>query len=195
LKIKAFSVKLRGVIINWHGGGSYKIQSSDIDVLVDPASGNANNRLKGNLILKTQVSLPLDIQNIPEQEIITAGEYEIKGIKIKGIQISSDGKTLKTAYRIVIDDISLGFLGDINTELNEKTLDELGEIDILFVPAKPIAGQLIKSVDPSIAIPGWGDPKIVATEVGQKPDSQEKLVIKKKDIEAEEGFRLVILKS
>jgi hypothetical protein len=199
LKIKAFSVKLRNVIINWYGGGCYKISASVADIVVDPSSSSgAGGRLKGDLVIKTRVPLPLDMGKIGENEIAVPGEYEISGVKIRGVALPSGGDSpigeLKTAYRMVVDGINIALLGDVDAELGEKALDVLGDIDILFVPSNKNSGKLIKSIDPSIAIPGWGDPKIVMAETGQKPDQLEKLVIKKKDLEAEEGFRLVVLK-
>jgi hypothetical protein len=199
LKIKAFSAKLRGVIINWYGGGCYKISASDADIVVDPSSSSgAGGRLKGDLVLKTAIPVPLELGKIEENEISIPGEYEISGVKIRGVAVPSGENSpsgmQKVAYRVVVDGLNLAFLGDIDAELSEKALDILGDIDILFVPSNKNSGKLIKSIDPSIAIPGWGDPKIVMAETGQKPDPQEKLVIKKKDLEAEEGFRLAVLK-
>jgi len=195
-----FYVKLLNVIINWYGGGCYKISASSADIVMDPSSSNGiSSRLKSDLVIKTQSFLPLDIGAVGINEVVMAGEYEIQGVKIKGVQVtstpSSNKEYMQTVYKIVVDDISLGFLGNISTELDEKTLDELGEIDILFVPSNNIAGKLIKSIDPHIAIPGWGDGALVMAEIGQKPDALEKLVIKKKDIDSQEGFRLVVLQS
>ncbi len=195
-----FYVKLLNVIINWYGGGCYKISASSADIVMDPSSSNGiSSRLKSDLVIKTQSFLPLDIGAVGINEVVMAGEYEIQGVKIRGVQVasapSSNKEYMQTVYKIVVDDISLGFLGNISTELDEKTLDELGEIDILFVPSNNIAGKLIKSIDPHIAIPGWGDGALVMAEIGQKPDALEKLVIKKKDIDSQEGFRLVVLQS
>lgn len=196
MKIKSFSVTLLNVIINWHGEGCYKISASDATIIVDPHFSNGvGGRLKGDIVIKTTVSLPLDISTIEESVIIMAGEYDALGVKIKGTQVFSDDANLKTIYKAVVDGISFGFLGNIDFELNEKALDDLGQIDILFVPSNNMSGKLIKLISPNIAIPGWGDPAIVITETGQKPEPIEKLVIKKKDIEANEGFRLIVLQS
>jgi len=186
------------VIINWYGGGCYKIQASGADIVVDPSTSPAGGRLKGDLIIKTKTELPLDINGLSDTEISVPGEYETSGVKIKGVAIPTEDSrenVLKTAYRIEADGLSIALLGDVSEELSEDALDDLGDIDILFVPGKPISGKLIKSIDPAVAIPGWGDPKVVMNETGQKPESTEKLTIKKKDLEAEEGFRLVVLKS
>lgn len=182
------------MIINWYGGGCYKISASNIDIVIDPeSSSGTGGRLKSDLIIKTESFLPLDIKTLQENEIIIPGEYEISGVKITGVETSSD-KSLRVAYRIVVDDLNLAFLGDISAELDTNALDVLGDVDILFVPSKSISGKIIKSIDPSIAVSGWGDPKILMSETGQKPEPMEKLVIKKKDLESEEGFRLVVLK-
>lgn len=180
--------------INWYGGGCYKVQSSGLNIVVDPdSSAGSGGRLKGDLVIKTKLSLPIEVGNIALDEIVGPGEYEISGVKIRGVAAPSASDEIKTAYRVTIDDVRLGFLGDVSAELDENSLDALGEIDILFVPSNAIAGKLIKSVAPKIAVPGWGDPKVVTADVGQKPDPQDKLVIKKKDLESEGGFRLIIL--
>ena len=184
------------MIINWYGGGCYKISASDADIIVDPQSSpSTGGRLKGGLVLKTEETLPIDFNKTAENEITIPGEYEISGVKIRGVALPSSGDSIRSAYKILLDGLHLAFLGDVDDELSEKVLDVLGDVDILFVPSKTVSGKIIKSIGPSIAIPGWGDSKIVMAETGQKPDPQEKLVIKKKDLEeGEAGFRLVVLK-
>ncbi|MDD3752665.1 MAG: MBL fold metallo-hydrolase [Candidatus Colwellbacteria bacterium] len=183
------------MIINWYGGGCYKMQASGVSIVTDPDSSGSGNRLKGDLVIKTEAPVFADINNVVENEISTPGEFEISGTKIRGTAIPAGKGIIKTAYRVEVDDMAFGFLGNVSAELSEKALEALGEIDILFVPSNDIANKLVKSVDPKIVIPGWGDPKKVMADIGQKPDPQEKLVIKKKDLEEIEGLRLIVLKN
>jgi L-ascorbate metabolism protein UlaG (beta-lactamase superfamily) len=189
--------------INWYGGGCYKIQTSNFNLIVDPdtASGSGS-RLKGELILRTSNITVADdskteAQNFPpkEGEISGPGEYNIGPAKVRGVLISkeSTSEKIKTAYAVELDEIKMGFLGDISSDLSEEELDGLGEIDVLFVPAKSAeAMHYVKSVEPKIVIPA-GDAKKLASELGQDVEPQEKLVIKKKDLEAEEKTRLAVL--
>jgi hypothetical protein len=166
-----------------------------MNIVVDPdTSAGSGGRLKGELVLKTRVPAPVDINNVVEGEITVPGEYEISGVRIKGVMLPSDGDELKTAFRVVVDDLALGFLGNASSELSEKVLESLGEIDVLFIPSNDISGKLVKAVAPKVAVPGWGDPARAMADIGQKPEPQDKIVIKKKDLESEEGFRLIVLK-
>lgn len=189
--------------INWYGGGCYKIQTPSFNLIVDPdtASGSGG-RLKGDLVLYTSnVAVAEDskteAQNFPpkEGEIAGPGEYNIGPAKVRGVLISkeSTNEKIKTAYAVKLDEIRMGFLGDISSDFGEEELDDFGEIDVLFVPAKfAEAMRYIKSMEPKIVIPA-GDAKKLASELGQDVEPQEKLVIKKRDLEAEEKTRLVVL--
>lgn len=182
------------MIINWYGGGCYKVAAAGFDLVVDPQSSDSGSRLKADLLVRTAVPFPLD--NVASGEIIGPGEYEMSGVVVRGAPAAENGpKELRTIYKVLIDDITLGFIGDSSGELSEKALDMLGEIDILFVPSNAMGAKFIKQVGPKVAVPGWGDPIKVAGDIGQKPEAQEKLVIKKKDIEAMDGLKVVILES
>lgn len=181
------------MIINWYGGGCYKIQASGFDIVIDPESSQSGSRLKGNLLLKTTSSFPVTEK---ENEIAGPGEYEISGVVVRGSATSeSSSKEIKTAYMVYADGIRLGFLGNISSDLDEKALDALGEIDILFVPSNSYGAKLAKSIEPKIVIPGWGDPKKVALDMGAKGEPQEKLVIKKKEVDEIEGMNVIVLES
>lgn len=185
---------MKDVIINWYGGGCYKITASNADIIIDPHSSPSGNRLKGDLVIQTEIDCPIDLTKIVNNEITIPGEYELLGVTIKGAPIFSGEKHLKVIYKIKVDNINIALLGNISEELTEELLDMLGDIDILLFPSNSVAGKLIKSIDPYIAIPGWGDPKVVITETGQSPEVIDKLVIKKKDIETDKGVQLVLLK-
>ncbi len=183
------------MIITWHGGGCYRLQTPDLSVIIDSESSPVGNRLKGDLPIKTSVSLPLDMANI--EGIASPGEYEISGVFVKGTEISAESsdKSIKIAYRLVFDGIRMGFMGNVSSELSNEELEVLSDIDILFIPSNSAGLSAAKFLEPKIVIPGWGDSAKISSELGQKPDSLEKLVIKARDIESMENMRLVILSS
>ena len=139
------------------------------------------------------------------------GEYEIKGIFIKGFpsESSYDGKErINTIYSLSVDNMNICFLGAIgNAVLKSETKEALDGIDILFVP---IAGggvlsasegyKLAVSLEPKLIIPIHFDPtsqgsagfeknlKVFLKEGGsEKTEVLEKLTIRKKDLEGKEG--------
>ena len=129
------------------------------------------------------------------------GEYEVKGVFIKGLpSTTSYGKSqlINTIYTVSLENMNLCFLGALDShELPPATVEELDEIDVLFVPiggegvldpAK--AYKLAVSLEPKIIIPThYGDVgakdalKAFLKEAGESPKPEEKLTLKKKDLE------------
>jgi L-ascorbate metabolism protein UlaG (beta-lactamase superfamily) len=186
------------MVITYLGEGSFRIQSGEISLVTDPL----NDRVKPDVILRTSVPHP---HAVPEPNaIIGPGEYEISGIAVKGIEIVKESKPdlIKAVYRVVFEDIALGFMGELFDVPEPNIIEGLGDIDILFIPAgaKPYldaekAAKLTKQIEPHIVIPSfYKNPKEFLDEMGQKSAPQEKLVIKKKDLlEAGEGIRVICL--
>lgn len=187
------------MIITVDGAKGIRCQVSDLQLAVDPEKGaRAGSSL---LVLRTALEAP--IESMDNAEIIGAGEYEIGGIKINGIQLDKEStpKKIRTAYLVNMDEIRLGFLGEsLNAELSEEALDKL-EADILFAPeptkdfdAKKIV-HIIKQIEPHVIIPisdkAAGE---LAKELGQKPEKMEKFVTKKKEL-AEMISKLIIINS
>ena len=93
------------------------------------------------------------------------GEYEIGGILITGVRTFHDkqkGADLgsNTAYVIHIDDVVFCHLGDLGHELSAGQLDEIGNVDVLFIPVgggetidAATAASVISQLEPRIVIP------------------------------------------
>lgn len=143
-----------------------------------------------------------------------AGEYEIKGVFIEGVETlhndkeKGDGKNI--AYRIEMDDISITHLGDLGQTLDTKQLEKLEGTDILIVPVGGVytigaqkAVEVISQIEPRIVIPmHYKVPDLNISldsidkfikELGVKPREEEKLKISKKDL-PQEDMELVVLK-
>ncbi|MCD6600184.1 MAG: MBL fold metallo-hydrolase [Dehalococcoidia bacterium] len=104
------------------------------------------------------------IANNPRQ-INGPGEYEKEGVFITGITSFHDDsggeiKGKNTIYLIEVDDLTLCHLGDLGHRLNPQIIDELGDIDILFLPvgetstiSLDIAVEIVGQLSPRIVIP------------------------------------------
>ncbi|MSU55245.1 MAG: hypothetical protein EXS46_01745 [Candidatus Taylorbacteria bacterium] len=142
------------------------------------------------------------------------GEYEIKGIFIKGFKSEShygDSKDVRinTIYSISLEGMNLCFLGALDSkDLSAETKEALDDIDVLFVPvggngvlSPAAANELAVKLEPKLIIPmHWSnDEKNLkaflkeAGEEGSKPE--EKLTLKKKDLEGKEGEVVVLAPS
>lgn len=93
------------------------------------------------------------------------GEYEVRGVLITGVRTYHDTQKgsqfgANTVYVIHMDEVAYCHLGDIAHELNQQQLEEIGNVDVLFVPVgadKPNdpsdTSGLISQIEPRIVIP------------------------------------------
>lgn len=188
------------MIISYFGQNCFRIQSGEKNILIDPI----NNKLKGDIILKTIVPANL-ILPLPQNEIAFAGEYDISNIEIYGFQLEKESteKFIKTIFKVVWEDTKFVFLGPLSQIPEGDFLDEIEEPDILFIPSsgKPFikaeeAFKLIKTLEPKIIIPSFvnNESKEFFKNFSQKLDPQEKFVFKKKDI-LNKNKEIILLKS
>jgi len=205
------------MVINWYGEGCFKIQTGGLTLLTDPFESNTGltpPRGKVDLTLKTLAAWPLKQNNEESGNTIAgAGEYEVQGITIRGIGLpkESSEQFLKTAYKLSVENITVGLLGHLSEELPAEAMEELKDADIIFIPAggKPFIGQelaakVLKQLSPKIAVASFfkisglkregNDWKSLAEEMGQKPEVSEKLTIRKKELEELRGTKLTVLK-
>lgn len=140
------------------------------------------------------------------------GEYEIKGIFIKGFLSEGPAKKINTIYLISFEGINLCFLGALaNPTLPDEILEAIEDIDILFVPTggggpakdgastlDPVSAyKLSVSLEPSVIIPMHYTKTALEQFIKEggetKVESLDKFVVKKKDLEGKES-EIVVLK-
>jgi L-ascorbate metabolism protein UlaG (beta-lactamase superfamily) len=128
------------------------------------------------------------------------GEYEVKGVTIKGIQTKFKEK-INTIFTFTFDNIKVCVLGAINEKLEADVKDQIGDIDMLFVPVSDDkektflnpkdAVYVANSLNAKVVIPVGYDEMSLPTflkesgSVGLQP--VEKLTIKKKEIDTKDG--------
>jgi L-ascorbate metabolism protein UlaG (beta-lactamase superfamily) len=201
--------------ITWFGRSCFRIEAKEGSILVDPFSkeiGLKPPRIKDEIILVTHQHK--DHNNIedanPEAFIIqNPGEYENRGVAVRGIQSFHDNKQgtergLNTVYTIKAEDMVICHLGDLGHTLTDPQIEDIGEVDILMIPvggggytldAKE-AVEVISQIEPKIVIPmhykdGSLNDKLEAPEkfvkeLGLTPEKVDKYKIQKKLLPAEE---------
>ncbi len=211
------------MVIQWYGQSCFKIQSGDLVVVIDPFGkeiGLTPPRFKTDVALVSHSHF--DHSNAEslggEPFLITEpGEYEAKGVYVRGIRTFHDtveGKErgTNTAYMIQVEDIRIAHLGDFGEqEMREETLEELGDVDILMIPVGgtytvdgKTAGKIVKQIEPRFVIPmHYKIPGIKVAldgvesflkEMGSKVEAQDKFTLKKTDIGEDEKTEVVVLK-
>jgi hypothetical protein len=191
-----------------------KLQTGDVTIAINPISkdsGRKTTRFGSDICL---VTTNLDVCNGTDQVdnagkspfiISGPGEYEAKGISIKGIQSKFlyDGKEkINTIYTFIFDSMKICVLGALNEKLDADLRDAISSCDILFVPvlegekennyltAKD-AVMVGNNLDAKIIIPVGYNEKTMpiflkeSGSTGVRPI--EKLTIKKKELEGKEG--------
>lgn len=178
------------MIITPHGDGYFRVQSGGLVIVVDPS----DNRVKADVILKTQTPLPLPSTPPTIPTLIGPGDYEFQKIEINGFPANTGAneKMIETIYKIKAEDMSLVFLGNLAKLPEEEIFEKIGEVDIIFAPSG--SSGFIKQLEPKIIVATYFKNSANAEkEFEQKIIVQDKLTVKKKDLE--EKTRIIMLKA
>lgn len=184
------------MVINYFGDGCFRLQSGEVSLLTNPV----NNRLKADVVLRTII--PADAEP-PAEEIVFPGEYESKEIEIRGFSVPSESteKFLKTIYLITWEEMRFVFLGHLSGFPSDDVIEEIGEPTVLFLPVgehflpATEAVKLMKQLEPAVVIPSfYKTPTEFLKVVGQKAETEEKFVFKKKEL-AETKGRIIVLEA
>lgn len=204
------------MIITFHGAEFFKIQFGDTILATNPIS--KDSKIKGVRFGADVALISLNHKDMNGTDQLSfgerqpfvisgPGEYETKGVFIKGWKSSSeyDGKkSINTLYKILMENMNLCFLGALDNDksIPSDMLESMEEdIDILFVP---IGGEGVLSADLAYKLAVKLEPKLIIPmhygEVGEKDALKkflkeagddvkpiDKLTLKKKDLEGKEG--------
>lgn len=205
------------MIITYHREGFVKVQQGELVVAFNPISREIDSkatRFGADLCL-----VALNSPSFNGCETVTfgnkepfvingPGEYEIDGIFVYGLPSGGADGQVNTIFTTEIEGIRLCHLGALaNSALDPKTIEDIGGVDILFVPigGGPVlspkdAAKLAASLEPKIIIPvmfenGAGEEalKSFAKEIGGNTENRiDKLTIKKKDVEGKEDEVIIV---
>ncbi len=157
--------------IRWLGHSCFIIKGKEKTVITDPCHPDLGYSLgepEADIVTLSHLhpghSYVEGVANNPKQ-IKVPGECEIGGVFITGIATFHDtegGKTRgkNTVYSVEMDGMALCHLGDLGHPLRPEIVDELGVIDILFLPVGEVstipvstAVETVKELNPHIVIP------------------------------------------
>lgn len=207
--------------ITWYGHSCFRLENKDISLLVDPFSSEIGLRppkIKDTVVLVSHQHYDHNnIEEMPSESFLIKGpgEYEVKGVFVKGIHSFHDKsqgveRGLNTIYVIRMEDIILVHLGDFGEgKLSEEQVEKIGDADILMIPIGGVytinykeATEVIYQVEPKIIIPmhykvqglklDIDGPEKFLKEISLTPEKVEKLYkIQKKNLPVE-GMKLVL---
>ncbi len=206
------------MIATFHGQLFLKLQTGDTTIAINPISkdsGKKPTRFGSDICLIT-TNLPIcngvdQVDNAGKTPFVISGpgEYEAKGISIKGIQskyLYNGQEKINTIYVFNFDGMKICVLGALNEKLEADARDAISSCDILFVPvleheknnyltAKD-AVAVGNNLDAKIIIPVGFDDKTLPTYLKEAGATAvraiEKLTIKKKELDGKEGSVIVL---
>ncbi|MEX2090522.1 MAG: MBL fold metallo-hydrolase [Candidatus Paceibacterota bacterium] len=199
----------------WFGQSCFRIETKEGSILTDPFSGEIGlkpPKIKDDLVLVSHDHYDHNnVEGAPSQAFVirNPGEYEKNGIAVLGLMSYHDkleGKERgsNTIYIIKAEDMTICHLGDLGQEkLDEKQVQEIGDVDILMVPVGgnytidyKEATEVISQIEPKIVIPMHFKIKDLKSdiesadkfvkELGLNPEKVDKFKITKKTLPAEE---------
>ena len=158
--------------IRWHGHSCFEI-SNEVTVVTDPHDGKSigipTPFVKADIVFVSHDHFDHNsTKTVSDEKTIIISEKRkrtIHNINIRGMQTYHDtcqgekrGENI--VFIFTIEQITFAHLGDLGHLLDEKQIQSLGSIDILFIPVGGTytldgekAGELIKKIQPRIVVP------------------------------------------
>lgn len=187
------------------GHNCFRLRGREVTLITDPfVPPEGSLRVSADIVtVSHDAAAPngaTDVEGSPRM-VRGPGEYEIKGVLITGVGAFRDAEGGKvhgrnTVYTIGMDDLRLCHLGDLGHVLSADHVEEIGTVDVLFVPiggsrhiTAAQAAEVINQLEPSIVVPmDWADAS------GQSSGALEKFCheMGKKDVEPQQ--RLTVSK-
>lgn len=204
------------MIISYYGNHYLKISQGDTVLSVNPPSKDSKRKEKtprfGAAIVLSSNHHPdysgSEQNSYGDQSPLVIdgpGDYESKEILIKGFgtkTILDKKEYINTTYSVVMEGISMCILGPLGETFKAEQKGQIGSTEILFVSLREdtlTPAELYKlsvSFEPNIIIPVDYTDKTLAVflkEAGNtKPETVDKLTLKKKDIYARQGEIILI---
>lgn len=165
--------------ISWNGLGSFtfvaKPAQSEVTLVTNPFTSGETKFKATQASLVVQSHAGKDTNNLSAvssehadngQEVFVvshAGEYEVQGVFVTGIDAPRKDGTPHAIYRFDAEGMKIAFLGALDRALTAAEVESLGPIDILILPAdKELltaaqAAAIVGEVEPRIVIPSYTD--------------------------------------
>lgn len=210
--------------IQWHGSSFFeieeKIDQEKVIVATDPVAGDIGcktKKIRADILLisssiNSNFKKDIVVSSTNKEPFIIKepGEYEIKGIRIKGIPyFCNDTKESNVIFTIQAGDIKICYMDNFDGNgLSPKDFENISGIDILLMPVGigKEAAKIVGQIAPKIVIPmqfriSGDESKILEGEkeflsaMGVKEKERiTKLKVKKTDLQRE-GTEVVLLKT
>jgi L-ascorbate metabolism protein UlaG (beta-lactamase superfamily) len=157
--------------ITWFGHSCFRIKGKEVVLVTDPFAdsvGYSSLELTANIVTVSHDhpghSYAEGVAGSPKV-VRRPGEYEVGGVFITGISTFHDFEQGETRgkniiYLMEIDEVRLCHLGDLGHVPSPRQMEDLGNIEVLFLPVGGIstidarmAAEVVRLLSPKIVIP------------------------------------------
>lgn len=167
--------------IQFYGANCIVISTKHVRLVFDDnlaSLGAKQVAREGDVCLFTMPH-PEDVKGA-KMTIDMAGEYEIGGVNVRGIQarahMDADKERNATMYKVTIGDTKVLVMGHIYPKLSESKLEDIGLVDVMLIPVGGTgytmdptgALQVVKEVEPKVFVPTHYADKELKYEVPQQ---------------------------
>lgn len=158
--------------IRWHGHACFEI-TNDVTIVTDPHDGKSIGipapTVTGDIILVSHDHYDHNKVKSVEKDgskVVTDGRKRtISNIQINGYEsfhdeVHGEKRGGNIIFKFTCNDIIFCHLGDLGHMLDEKTIQQIGDVDILFIPIggtytidSEQAWETIHAIQPKITVP------------------------------------------
>ncbi|MEX2080222.1 MAG: MBL fold metallo-hydrolase [Dehalococcoidia bacterium] len=184
------------VEITWLGRNCFRLRGREGIVITDPCpreSGYNIAKPVANVVTVSRRDEPgysaAEAVGGEPRVLDAPGEYEIGGVLVTAVALPREDGARNIAFVVELENIRIAHLGLPDAPPTAAAIETLGDVDILLVPAgglnslePKIASDLIKQIDPKVAIPmNVGTPQeklklepleAFLKEIGSRPEPQ-----------------------
>jgi len=158
--------------IRWHGHSCFEI-TNEMTIVTDPHDGRSIGipapSVLGDIILvshdhydhnSVKTVEKQDSKVITDERKRTIGAIQVNGIPAFHDAVHGEHRGKMILYKFISDDVTFCHLGDLGHVLDQKTIEQIGQVDILFIPVGGTytidaaqAWVVVNSIKPRIIIP------------------------------------------
>ncbi|MFN2568018.1 MAG: MBL fold metallo-hydrolase [Candidatus Dormibacteria bacterium] len=148
--------------VTFHGSSCVRLRGREVQVVVDPHDSALRTLGKASpeLIVRTEGATRPELLRPhgdgSPQEVSGPGEYEVRGVRVRGIPSSP----IATIMQIELDEVRVVALGALERVLTEDEIDSLGKVDLLLLPVgggdalgASAATKLVNAIAPAVVVP------------------------------------------
>jgi L-ascorbate metabolism protein UlaG (beta-lactamase superfamily) len=169
------------VEVSYYGANCIRINTKKASIVVDDNLSSIGVKA---ITKPTDISLRTS-KLLPKQDNVRfsaemPGEYEIAGVVIHGVgarsHMDEEGKKTAVIYTIEAEDIRVAVVGHVFPELSDDQLEQIGMVDVVFVPVGGNgytldgvgALKIVKQLEPKLVFPTHYHDKQLKYDVPQQ---------------------------